>query len=67
MQVTVANYSQYLEATNYRPKDNHNWLRNWWPNSSLPDDGSAAGLAAALTPPPPELLDVPVTYLGLGA
>ena len=37
--VTNAQFKQFLEATHYRPADNHNFLRDWQ-NGSFPD-GSA--------------------------
>lgn len=47
--VTTANYSVYLQATGFRPTDSYNWLKNW----------------NGRTTPPSELLDVPVTYVGI--
>eukprot|EP00930_Biecheleria_cincta_P043152 TRINITY_DN29669_c0_g1_i1.p1 TRINITY_DN29669_c0_g1~~TRINITY_DN29669_c0_g1_i1.p1 ORF type:complete len:927 (+),score=116.79 TRINITY_DN29669_c0_g1_i1:22-2781(+) len=47
--VTVENYSNYINATGYRPADEYNWLKNW--------NGAQN--------PPSVLLDVPVTYVGL--
>lgn len=47
--VTCANYSAYLAATQFRPADTHNWLKNW--------NGSSA--------PPAAIADVPVTYVSL--
>ena len=48
--VTNANYSAYVKATGYAPKDPYRWLLNW-------------GGAAA---PPAALVDAPVTYVSLG-
>jgi len=47
--VTCSNYSVYLAASSYKPKDPYNWIKNW--------NGSSA--------PPQELSDVPVTYVSL--
>lgn len=47
--VTNANYSQFLHASGYRPRDPYNWLKHWGGNSSTP----------------PELADRPVTYVSL--
>lgn len=47
--VTCANYSAYLAASKYHPKETYNWLKNW--------NGSATAPAA--------LADVPVTYVSL--
>ena len=46
---TNANYSAYLKATGYTPRDPYHWLRQW---------GGAAE-------PPAALRDTPVTYLSL--
>ena len=51
--VTCANYSAYLSATGYRPKDSWNWLKNW----------GAAGIASGV--PPKALAETPVTHVGL--
>jgi formylglycine-generating enzyme required for sulfatase activity len=47
--VTIANYSKYLEATQYRPADTYNWLKNW--------NGS--------TTAPVGMEDLPVTYVSM--
>merc|ERR1719321_1541593 len=47
--VTNANYSAYLKATGYKPRDSYNWIKNW--------NGSAT--------PPAAIVDMPVTYVGL--
>merc|ERR1712137_1278220 len=47
--VTTTNYSKYLKATGYRPRDSFNWLKNW--------NGAEE--------PPAALADAPVTYVGL--
>jgi len=47
--VTNAQYSAYLQATGYWPKDTYNWLKSW--------NGS--------TVPRAELAEKPVTYIGL--
>jgi len=47
--VTNANYSSYLNATGFRPKDSHNWLKSW---NGKPE-------------PPADLFDKPVTNIGL--
>ena len=49
--VTASNYSAYLVASGFRPKDPYRWLLNW--NGSQPT-------------PPAALADVPVTYVSLG-
>ena len=46
---TNANYSAYLKATGYTPRDPYHWLRQW---------GGAAE-------PPAALRETPVTYLSL--
>jgi len=47
--VTIANYSKYLDATGYRPADEHNWLKNW-------NGGYVA---------PVGMEDLPVTYVSM--
>merc|ERR1719445_931074 len=47
--VTISEYAEYLAATDFRPRDPHNWLKNW--------GGSRT--------PPPSVLELPVTYVGL--
>jgi len=47
--VTVANYSAYLEATNYTPVDDYYWLKNW--------NGSRMA--------PSKIADLPVTYVSM--
>jgi len=47
--VTNANYSAYLKATGYKPRDPYRWLQSW--------NGADA--------PPAAILDMPVTYVSL--
>ncbi len=47
--VTAQNYSDYLKATGFAPRDAYRWLLNW--------NGKRT--------PPPALADVPVTYVSL--
>jgi len=47
--VTCGNYSHYLQATGFQPKDAYNWLKNW--------NGSRTC--------PAKLVDRPVTYVSL--
>jgi formylglycine-generating enzyme required for sulfatase activity len=47
--VTTANYSTYLQATEYQPDETYNWLKNWKGQQT----------------PPQDLLDKPVTYISL--
>lgn len=47
--VTTANYSAYLKATGFKPRDAYRWLKNW--------NGSDT--------PPASMLDTPVTYVSL--
>jgi iron(II)-dependent oxidoreductase len=37
--VTNAEFKKFLDATHYRPKDDHNFMRNW-KNGSYPDGGA---------------------------
>jgi len=48
--VTTTQYAEYIEAVKYVPADPYNWLKNW---GSHP------------TKPPPELANMPVTYVSL--
>merc|ERR1719409_2003847 len=47
--VTVFNYSVYLQASRYTPRDQHNFVKTW--NKSLP--------------PPSSIMDLPVTYISM--
>lgn len=47
--VTNANYSSYLKATGFKPRDPYRWLKSW--------NGSRT--------PPAAIADVPVTYVSL--
>ena len=50
--VTCEQWSDFVEATHYRPQDTHNYLRNW----------QGGGGAPQL---PPDLAGTPVTYVSL--
>jgi formylglycine-generating enzyme required for sulfatase activity len=47
--VTTSNYSAYLKATGYQPKETYHWLKNW---QGQPQ-------------PPEAIRDMPVTYISL--
>jgi formylglycine-generating enzyme required for sulfatase activity len=52
--VTCGAYAAYLAETIYRPRDDHNFLKNW-----------RTGGNATVYTPPTQLLDLPVTYISL--